>query len=105
MQPQYLRQLQTRRNFFLNGVGGLGTIALSRLMAQDHAPGGPVGPSSSTRAEASALPAKAKNVIFLFMEGGPSQLDLFDLNPCCRSGTGSRCPRPSRRIFKLAFVA
>ena len=37
---------------------------------------------------------KAKSVIFLFMEGAPSQIDLFDPKPELRNGTASRCPSP-----------
>ena len=40
------------------------------------------------------FPAKAKNVIFLFMEGGPSQMDLFDPKPELQKWHGK--PLPAR---------
>ena len=67
--------LQSRRSFLLNTGVGLGTAALGSLF-----------PGSSMAAAAkqgSGLhhAAKAKRVIFLFMAGAPSQLDLFDYKP------------------------
>ena len=63
------RQLHSRRSFLFNGVGGLGSIALSQLLAQsgDSRAVDPLAPKPPH------FPAKAKNVIFLFMEGAPSQ--------------------------------
>lgn len=63
-----------RREFFRRTAGGLGAIALSDLLAQD-ASRDPLVPR---------LPhamGKAKSVIFLFMSGAPSQLDLLDPKP------------------------
>ena len=64
-------ELQSRRTFLLNSGMGLGTAAFASLL---------------TRAGAAAQtglhhPAKAKRVIFLFMAGAPSQVDLFDYKP------------------------
>src|SRR5437899_1260390 len=80
MNPQLaIRQLH-RRCFLQQTACGLGSVALSQLM-------------QGTAAAAEALPAnrlapkpphfkpRAKNVIFLFMAGAPSQLDLFDPKP------------------------
>ena len=63
--------LQSRRRFLLNSGMGLGTAAFTTLV---------------TRAGAAAQPrlhhpASAKRVIFLFMAGAPSQVDLFDYKP------------------------
>ncbi len=68
--------LRSRREFLLRSGGGLGALALGQLLAADAAAtGGPM----ATRAP--HHPARAKSVIFLFMEGGPSHLDLFDPKP------------------------
>ena len=70
-----------RRDFLRRAGGGIGTIALANLLADegrtaDRAPEvNPFGPKPPH------FPAKAKNVIFLYMEGAPSQLDLFDPKP------------------------
>jgi len=59
---------------------GLGSIALASLLSDnlfgaDDALVNPLAP------KAPHFPARAKNVIFLFMAGGPSQLELFDHKP------------------------
>ena len=105
MQPQYLRQLQTRRNFFLNGVGGLGTVALSQLLAQDRAaPSAEPGVAVPLAPKPPHFPPKAKNVIFLFMEGGPSQLDLFDPKPVLQKWNGKPLPASVTKDLQLAFI-
>jgi uncharacterized protein (DUF1501 family) len=63
-----------RREFFSRTAAGLGAIALGQLLAQDAA----TDPLLPRRPHA---PAKAKSVIFLFMSGAPSQLDLLDPKP------------------------
>lgn len=68
--------LQSRRSFLLNSGMGLGASALASLIPQvsGAAPGG-------TSPKGEHHPAKAKRVIFLFMAGAPSQIDLFDYKP------------------------
>ena len=63
--------LQSRRSFLLNSGMGLGAAALASLIPQS-AQAGQLGLHHKP---------KAKRVIFLFMAGGPSQLDLFDYKP------------------------
>jgi hypothetical protein len=69
-------QAMTRRHFFRAGAMGLGTAALATLLAENagaQAVGGLPG-----------LPhfaPKAKRAIYLFMNGGPAQMDLFDYKP------------------------
>jgi Protein of unknown function (DUF1501) len=64
----------TRREFVYSLGASLGSVALTSLMAED-AKKNPLAPKTGH------LPAKAKNVIFLMMEGGPSHLDTFDPKP------------------------
>src|SRR5277367_5248508 len=75
---EQFQKIQSRRKFFRECAGGLGTIALGSMLARDGygaVTANPLAPKLPP------LPATAKNVIFLFMEGGPSQLDLFDPKP------------------------
>jgi Protein of unknown function (DUF1501) len=61
------------RRDFLYGLGAsLGSVAFTTLLAEEQKVAGAGGPH---------LPAKAKNVIFLMMEGGPSHIDTFDPKP------------------------
>lgn len=81
-----MQTLSNRRRFLTNSGMGLGMAAMANLLAKN----GLAGPSSAA-AETSAekdgstpslhFPARAKRVIFLFMAGAPSQLDLFDYKP------------------------
>lgn len=79
------QQLLARRQFLSGSAMGLGAAALASLVAQVRAADVDVGGvnSSSAAAAKSGLhfPAKAKRVIFLFMGGAPSQLDLYDYKP------------------------
>jgi hypothetical protein len=68
-----------RRDWLRNAGAGFGSLALQYLFGRDnllHA-----GPANPLAARGSHFPAKAKSVIFLFMYGGPSQVDLFDPKP------------------------
>ncbi len=71
----------TRRQM-LHGLGAtLGSLAFTKLLAAEGlaAPAAPLG--SPLAAKAPMFPAKAKNVIMLFMEGGPGHMDTFDPKP------------------------
>lgn len=68
----------SRRQLLRAAGAGIGGTALLSALGQS----GFAGASASLQASPIAgLPAKAKNVIFLFMFGGPSQMDLFDYKP------------------------
>ena len=63
------------RRSFLYGLGAsIGSVALSNLLAE-HASAGPLSPKQPIHR------ARAKNVIMLFMEGGPGHMDTFDPKP------------------------
>ena len=66
--------LETRRQFFGRSAKGIGAAALASLVQRGKAAeGGALGGVH--------FPARAKRVIWLFMAGAPSQLDLFDHKP------------------------
>jgi len=79
---------RTRREFLWEIGGGFGSVALTALLGSDGFPARQavaadginpfVNPMAPKRPQ---LPAKAKNVIFLFMYGGPSHVDTFDYKP------------------------
>src|SRR5205807_1527731 len=88
MNLEQYRRIETRRHFFRRCAGGIGTIALADLLARDGygASADPLAPKPPMFAP------KAKSVIFLFMEGGPSQLDLFDPKPELQKLAGQPIP-------------
>ena len=76
-------QNQTRRHFFRNSALGLGSMALGSLLAKDPA----FVAQAAKRNGVPGIPGlphfapKAKRVIYLFMSGAPSQMDMFDYKP------------------------
>jgi hypothetical protein len=70
-------------------ANGFGLVALGGLMAEE-APA--ASPSSPLAVHLPHHPARAKRVIFLFMDGGPSQLDLFDPKPRLTKDNGRPLP-------------
>jgi hypothetical protein len=83
--------LTTRRDFLLRGGAGFGGLALAYLLRDDPLFAAPSATSSSAP-KAPHYPARAKRVIFLFMEGGPSQIDLFDPKPKLNELAGQPLP-------------
>ena len=75
-------ELQSRRRFLLNSGMGLGTAAFASLVKRADAATRPER-SGQSHVQHQGLhhPARAKRVIFLFMAGAPSQVDLFDYKP------------------------
>jgi hypothetical protein len=72
--------LLKRRCFLQSTACGLGGMALAQLLCSD-ARGATQADANSMAPKPPHFPARAKNVIFLFMGGAPSQLDLFDPKP------------------------
>ncbi len=96
----------TNRRQFLSRFGmGLGGIALSELLG-----GGPVAAPLNPSADHGVLgkthfPPKAKRIIFLFMSGGPSQLDLYDYKPILNQRHGEQLPDSVRGQQRLTGMS
>jgi hypothetical protein len=74
---------------------GLGAIALQQLLRQDlsaDAPDVATRPSDPLAPRPSPLAARARRIIYLFMAGGPSQLELFDFKPKLQELDGQTAP-------------
>src|SRR5579871_3987786 len=76
-----LQHLLTRRRFLTRSSAGLGMAAVASLL----------GESASAQGR-THFAARAKNVIYLFMAGGPSHVDLFDHKPTLRRRHGEDMP-------------
>jgi hypothetical protein len=98
------KQLQhvTRRHFFSRCGVGLGSVALASLLGSKRAFGSteanPLAPKLSQFAP------RAKNVIYLFMAGGPSQLELFDYKPKLVELNGQPIPQSFIEGKRFAFM-
>lgn len=100
------RQNLSRRQF-LNRFGmGLGGLALAdlfnpRILRADQLitrPGGGILPAPH-------VPPKAKRIIYLFMSGGPSQLETFDYKPALNQRNGENLPESVRRGQRLTGMS
>ena len=96
----YLNQRLSRRELLRTSSTGFGALALSGLLAQEM-------PASESVAAGAAGPLavkpphfapKAKRVIFLFMHGGPSQVDTFDYKPLLKRDHGKPLPFAKPRV-------
>jgi hypothetical protein len=84
-----------RRDFLTQSYLGLGGLAFSALAA-------PTQPESPMLPKPQHLSAKAKRCIFLFMEGGVSQMDLFEYKPALEKLAGKQIPKPSGTVGEIA---
>lgn len=98
-----------RRHFLQDCRLGLGAMAFGQLLAQD----GLLSAATSAANSSSENPLaprpphfapRAKNVIFLFMAGGPSQLELFDPKPKLQSLDGQMIPESYVANKRFAFI-
>ena len=103
---QETSRLITRRWFFKQCGVGLGSIALASLLGLDRAVGSPARPVTADplAPRPPRLKGKAKRVIYLFMGGAPSQLDLFDSKPSLRKYNGQPVPKEVVMGQKYAFI-
>ncbi len=105
MDPR-LEQVQhlTRRHFLQQSQLGLGSIALSSLLARDSA-AAPLPAVVNPLAERQPhFPAKAKQVIYLHMTGSPPNLDMWDYKPELVKRDGEDCPDSFLKGRTFAFT-
>jgi hypothetical protein len=90
---------QLRRQFLQTCGLSLGSLALTDLLGRSAgAASGPMAPREPH------FPAKAKNVIYLFMAGGPSQLELFSDKPELKKFSGQAPPESFTKGRRFAFL-
>lgn len=85
-----------RREFFGRTAAGLGTVALSSLLTRDG--------FAANQGAIAGLPhfaPKAKRIIYLFQNGGPTHVDMFDYKPALKAAHGK--PVPSEYIGDKRF--
>ena len=92
----------TRRHFFNECGVGVGSLALAGLLGEGELS---AGPSPQPLAPCDGhFPARAKSVIFLFMAGGPSQLELFTPKPKLNELSGQVIPESYVQGKRFAFL-
>ncbi|HTE18639.1 MAG TPA: DUF1501 domain-containing protein, partial [Armatimonadota bacterium] len=106
-------QLITRRHFFERCGVGVGTMALASLLRDGDIYAAQAAPKRDPQGAQAADPLavkqphfapKAKAVIYLFMAGAPSQLDLFDYKPKLTELHGQPLPPSVTQGQRFAFI-
>jgi len=85
----------SRRRALQEAAGGLGAVALSWLLDQQNvfgATAGAAGPLYNLKPKRPHFAPKAKNVIFIYISGGPSTIDMFDPKPGLLKYDGKPAP-------------
>lgn len=85
--------LQSRRDFLATSANGVGLTALASLLGED-------GRASA----ATHFAPKAKNCICIYLEGAPSQIDLFDPKPKLAELHGQKLPESFTKNVRFAFL-
>src|SRR5262245_47430309 len=97
--PNHVATPASRREFLLRAGAGFGGVALAALLARDGRAQGSAGHPLAPRPP--HFPARARSVIWCFLDGGPSHLDLFDPKPALHKLAG----RPLPPSFKRPMTA
>ena len=99
-----LLRASTRRHFFRQTGFGIGAAALTGLIDQSLF-GAPAATDANPLApKAPMFSAKAKSIIYLFMAGAPSQLDLLDSKPALQKYDGQNVPAELTKGERFAFI-
>jgi uncharacterized protein (DUF1501 family) len=100
------KKLLTRRHFFRDCGVGLGAIALASLLGEDKVFGATSSPKivDPLAPRAPHFLPRAKRVIYLFMAGAPSQLDMFDYKPTLAKYDGHPVPAELVKDQQYAFI-
>lgn len=107
---QAILNAATRRRFMSECFGGLGAVwlanaATNQVAFADSGDGAAKKASTSAAGPAHArFPGRAKRVIFMHMEGAPSQLELFDYKPELAKWDGKECPKEFLDGKRFAFI-
>jgi hypothetical protein len=107
MQPQFNHALHARRSFLTSSASGLGLVALASLLKDDGllaAPPGADATGSPLEPRPPHFPAKAKACICFYLEGAPSQMDLFDPKPKLNELDGQKLPDSMTKNVRFAFI-
>ena len=90
----------SRRNLLKVGAAGFGNLALAGLMADEvRADAVRDAKSSPLAVRSPHFEPRARRIIFLFMHGGPSQVDTFDYKPLLERDHGKPLPFSKPRVF------
>lgn len=97
--------LSSRRRFLLDSYLGVGGLALLDMLSADGARAATTASTEPLAPRGQHIQRKAKNCIFVFMEGGVSQMDLFEHKPMLLKFAGKKIPPPRGTVGEIATFA
>jgi len=97
------RAAHSRRRFLASAGGGAGMLALASLFGADATCG--VAAANTSSATAPHFAPRARRVLWLFMHGGPSHVDLFDPKPDLQKYAGQPLPESFGQVMTRRDVA
>ncbi len=105
MHPLAEQAWQSRRNFLATSANGIGLVALASLLqeqgllaGEERDPANPLAP------RAPHFAPRAKNCICIYLEGAPSQMDLYDPKPRLNQMHGQKLPDSMIKNVRFAFI-
>ena len=95
-----------RRRFLTDTLSGAGAFALTHLLHSEgfSASRAAASDANPLAAQLSHFAPKAKNCIYIYLEGGPSQMDLFDPKPKLNELDGQPLPESMAEDVQFAFL-
>jgi len=102
MHPLHQRFLQSRRNFLATAASGIGTLALANMLRDEGLIAAEAADPLAPRAPHFA--PKAKACICFYLEGAPSQIDLWDPKPKLNELNGQKLPESMTKNVRFAFI-
>ncbi len=104
MDERHFQLVQKRREFLRGVAGGIGMAALGNLLTADGLTAASLHNVNPLASKEPHFAPKAKHIIYMFMEGGPSQYELFDPKPALEKYDGQSLPPSMTKDLKLAFI-
>ncbi len=95
---------QSRRHFLTSAASGIGTLALASLFRSDGLLAAERDPANPLAPRPPHFAPKAKACICIYLEGAPSQIDLFDPKPKLNALHGQPLPEAIWRNVRFAFT-
>ena len=101
----YLNRTLSRRELLRVSSAGFGAVALAGLLGEQQLRAAAAAGANPLAVKEPHFPARAKRVIFLFMHGGPSQVDTFDYKPLLKRDHGKPLPfAPASALSRGRFL-
>jgi hypothetical protein len=97
-------RLQSRRDFLTSSASGIGLVALASLLRDEGLLAAPADPANPLTPRAPHFAPKATACICIYLEGAPSQIDLFDEKPKLNELHGQALPESFTKNVRFAFI-